>query len=108
LLGATVMHRIALGTVVIVTSSLALVACGKSGGGGSSFPGPTSASPPPPSGNPPSGNPPSGSNGPTVSPNAQPDFSLADVNTGSATYGHMVSPRDYITKIAGFYFGHAT
>jgi hypothetical protein len=96
------MHKTALGTIIIVASSLAICACGKSGGG-SWFPGPTAASPPPPT-----GNPPPGSNGPTIDPNAQPDFRLPDVNTASATFGHMVSPRDYLTKVAGFYFGHAT
>ncbi len=37
-----------------------------------------------------------------------PDFSLTDVNTASATYNQAVSPRDYLQKVSGWYFGHAT
>lgn len=36
------------------------------------------------------------------------DFSLIDVNTLSATSGEPVSPRDYLCKVSGWYFGHST
>ncbi|MCA9149695.1 MAG: hypothetical protein KDA92_10365 [Planctomycetales bacterium] len=36
------------------------------------------------------------------------DFSLEDVNPNSATYGQMVSPRDFQGSLSGYYFGHAT
>lgn len=36
------------------------------------------------------------------------DFSLPDVNTTSATFGAAVSPRDYLQKVSGWYFGHST
>ncbi len=36
------------------------------------------------------------------------DFSLIDVNTTSATFDTPVSPRDYLGKVSGWYFGHAT
>ena len=39
---------------------------------------------------------------------AMPDFSLNDRNASSPRYGQAVSPRDYITKVSGFYFTHAT
>lgn len=39
---------------------------------------------------------------------AVPDFSLQDVNPNSPRYGEMLSPRDYIGQVAGFYFTHAT
>ncbi len=35
------------------------------------------------------------------------DFSLEDENTTSPLYGTPVSPRDFLTKISGWYFGHA-
>ncbi len=41
-------------------------------------------------------------------PEAQPDFLLADVNETSPTFGTDVSPRDYLEKVSGWYFGHAT
>ena len=37
-----------------------------------------------------------------------PDFSLADVNPTSATADQSVSPRDYLTKVSAWYFGHST
>jgi hypothetical protein len=37
-----------------------------------------------------------------------PDFALADVNENSATFGRMVSPRDYRGQISAWYFGAAT
>ncbi len=36
------------------------------------------------------------------------DFSLEDVNATSSTVGQAVSPRDYLQKVSGWYFGHAT
>ena len=36
------------------------------------------------------------------------DFALEDANTTSPLYDTPVSPRDYLTKISGWYFGHAT
>ena len=36
------------------------------------------------------------------------DFSLVDVNATSPTAGDPVSPRDYLAKVSGWYFGHAT
>ncbi|NUO48314.1 MAG: hypothetical protein HOV80_05605, partial [Polyangiaceae bacterium] len=37
-----------------------------------------------------------------------PDFSLLDVNPASSTSGQPVSPRDYLQRVSGWYFGHAT
>ena len=37
-----------------------------------------------------------------------PDFSLPDINPSSATFGQQVSPRDYLQKASGWYFGHST
>ncbi len=37
-----------------------------------------------------------------------PDIALSDVNSTSATFGKMVSPRDYEGNVSGWYFGHAT
>ena len=36
------------------------------------------------------------------------DFGLMDVNPTSDTYETTVSPRDYIGKVSGYYFGHST
>ena len=36
------------------------------------------------------------------------NFSLVDVNPTSGTYDQPVSPRDYLLKVSGWYFGHAT
>jgi hypothetical protein len=33
---------------------------------------------------------------------------LIDVNPNSATYEQPVSPRDYLEKVSGWYFAHAT
>ena len=38
----------------------------------------------------------------------QPEFSLEDVNTSSPRFGERVSPRDYLQKVTGWYFGWAT
>jgi hypothetical protein len=37
-----------------------------------------------------------------------PDFGLVDTNTLSPTSGEPVSPRDYLCKVSGWYFGHST
>lgn len=36
------------------------------------------------------------------------DFGLTDVNPDSATFEQVVSPRDYLQQVSGWYFGHAT
>jgi len=38
----------------------------------------------------------------------QPEFGLEDVNTSSPRFGERVSPRDYLQKVTGWYFGWAT
>lgn len=43
-----------------------------------------------------------------VSAGPAPDFAIDDVNTTSATFDQVVSPRDYLEKVSGWYFGHAT
>jgi len=37
-----------------------------------------------------------------------PDFALIDENMTSPTTGLAVSPRDFLQKVSGWYFGHAT
>jgi hypothetical protein len=37
-----------------------------------------------------------------------PDFVLVDVNPASTTATLPVSPRDHLTTISAWYFGHAT
>lgn len=37
-----------------------------------------------------------------------PDFSLLDVNPNSESHGQPVSPRDYLERVSGWYFAHAT
>ena len=44
---------------------------------------------------------------PPLPADAMPDFSLADVNPNSATYGAKTSPRNHRGKISAWYFGHA-
>jgi len=39
---------------------------------------------------------------------AVPDFHLEDVNATSSRFGELVSPRDYLEKVSGWYFGFAT
>lgn len=36
------------------------------------------------------------------------DFSLLDVNPTSSTANQAVSPRDYLQRVSGWYFGHST
>jgi len=44
---------------------------------------------------------------PPLPPQVMPDFSIADVNPVTPTYGKNVSPRDYLGKFSAWYFGHA-
>src|SRR5262245_19800550 len=37
-----------------------------------------------------------------------PDIALTDVNPNSATHNQAVSPRQYLGKVSGWHFGHAT
>ncbi len=37
-----------------------------------------------------------------------PDFALEDVNATSVTFGQVVSPRDHLEAVSGWYFGHAS
>lgn len=37
-----------------------------------------------------------------------PNFSLVDVNSTSPTGGTEVSPRDFLEKVSGWYFTHAS
>ena len=37
-----------------------------------------------------------------------PDFALPDVNPNSATFDSTISPRDYLSKVSAWYFGHST
>lgn len=45
---------------------------------------------------------------PVLDPAVKPDFHLVDVNVNSARHGDLVSPRDYLGAVSGWYFGHAT
>ncbi len=49
-----------------------------------------------------------GSGGPLAVGDLVPDFALLDVSTTSPTAGQPVSPRDYLMRVSGWYFGHAT
>ncbi|MCK6530825.1 hypothetical protein L6R50_25795 [Myxococcota bacterium] len=37
-----------------------------------------------------------------------PDFDLEDLNPSSPRFGDVVSPRDYLGMVSGWYFAHAT
>ena len=37
-----------------------------------------------------------------------PDFMLIDLNSGSARAGEVISPRDYLEQVSGWYFAHST
>lgn len=37
-----------------------------------------------------------------------PNFAILDVNPNSATSNQSVSPRNYVSKVSAWYFGHAT
>ena len=41
-------------------------------------------------------------------PELAPNFALKDVNSTSATFDQVVSPRDHLKKVSAWYFGHAT
>ena len=43
-----------------------------------------------------------------MGPDVVTDFSIEDVNKTSASYGQVVSPRDTLEQVSGWYFGHAT
>jgi hypothetical protein len=45
---------------------------------------------------------------PDAGPQVRPDFRLVDVSTTSPRAGEAVSPRDYLEKVSGWYFTHAT
>jgi hypothetical protein len=36
-----------------------------------------------------------------------PDFKLVDANPNSVRYNSLVSPRDYLLQVSGYYFGSA-
>lgn len=36
------------------------------------------------------------------------DFQLQDINPASARFGETVSPRDYLSQVSAWYFGHST
>ena len=38
----------------------------------------------------------------------KPDFMLPDVNPNSSTHQASVSPRQHLTRVSAWYFGHAT
>lgn len=37
-----------------------------------------------------------------------PDFTLVDLNPMSSSAGQEVSPRDYLSRVSAWYFGHST
>lgn len=43
-----------------------------------------------------------------LTPMVMSDFTLQDINPGSASYGARISPRQYTTTASAWYFGHAT
>ena len=43
-----------------------------------------------------------------MAPMIAPDFLLTDLNTNSPRYQEAVSPRDYLKRVSGWYFGHST
>ncbi len=43
-----------------------------------------------------------------VAADAPADWSLPDLNPVSPRYGEAVSPRDYISRVSGYYFIHST
>lgn len=45
---------------------------------------------------------------PQAGPEAKANFSLTDVNASSPRSQEAVSPRDYLRKVSGWYFTHAT
>ncbi len=49
-----------------------------------------------------------GGGGGTPTAQLKPDFSLDDVNPNSGTHQASVSPRQHLTRVSAWYFGHAT
>ena len=45
---------------------------------------------------------------PVVAADAPPDFSLLDQNPNSVCYNSLISPRDTLEQVSGWYFTHAT
>jgi hypothetical protein len=43
-----------------------------------------------------------------TAPDAVPDFALNDLNRASPRFGEAISPRDYLERVSGWYFIHAT
>jgi hypothetical protein len=41
-------------------------------------------------------------------PDAVANWSLPDLNPGSSRFGEAISPRDYLSRVSGFYFVRAT
>ena len=41
-------------------------------------------------------------------PNAQPDFTLEDINPSSQSFTQSISPRDYLNQVSGWYFIQST
>lgn len=37
-----------------------------------------------------------------------PAFELEDINPASDRFGETISPRDYLSQVSGWYFGHST
>ncbi len=46
--------------------------------------------------------------GTTIDAEAAPEFLLTDVNPTSSTYQQLVSPRDFVGQVSGWYFGQAS
>ena len=36
------------------------------------------------------------------------DFQLQDINPASTRFGETISPRDYLSQVSAWYFGHST
>lgn len=45
---------------------------------------------------------------PDAGPTPAPDFALADTNPTSPLRGQAVSPRDFLERVSGWYFTHAS
>ena len=44
----------------------------------------------------------------SVAADAPADWILEDINPGSYRFGEPISPRDYISRVSGYYFIHST
>jgi hypothetical protein len=49
-----------------------------------------------------------GDTGTSVAADAPVDWTLEDLNPGSPRFGEPISPRDYISRVSGYYFIHST